>query len=391
MNTIDNSTNIRIKTIKTIEDIENIRSFWEENQWELNADIDFYLTVVKARDEVICPYILVVYDNDSPVFALIGRKEKAVVPLVKLGYMKFIPRRIRIINFIFGGSIGKYKNNYIQLVRESIKSSFKSEKIDIIRFNHINVDSELYNSLKNNIVMQPHIISNNNIHWFGVLPQSYEEFVANIKKSEKEWVRMPRKLEKDFHGRYEYVVYTETTTIDKVCKDAELISKGTYKRGLGVGFEDNDEKRQILFNLAERNILKAYFLYIDTIPYAFKIGVQYNLRMILFGSGHKPDLYKYKPGNILFFNMAEDLINNTIIKEIDFGFGDAHYKKRFGTHYIYESSITIFPISIKGIYLYLIQKITISINDIANTVLIKWGYKAKLKKLWRKKLSKNQE
>ena len=58
--------------------------------------------------------------------------------------------------------------------------------------------------------------------------------------------------------------------------------------------------------------------------------------------GYNPALSSYKPGLILFLNVLESLCADPSIDMIDFYFGDAEYKHRYGTEHWPEAWIHMF-------------------------------------------------
>jgi CelD/BcsL family acetyltransferase involved in cellulose biosynthesis len=86
--------------------------------------------------------------------------------------------------------------------------------------------------------------------------------------------------------------------------------------------------------------------------------------------------------------MIEDLTNSKV-EEIDFGFGDAFYKQRFGDQHWIESSVYIYAPTIKGILL----NANRTINLIPYRYLLRLAEKnnmlQKIKRLWRDKLIRN--
>ena len=80
----------KIIVAKNFEEIEAIRSIWEKMQRNEpypvpNADIDRYLSVIKASGDDVRPYVMLLECNGNPAAITIGRIEKHQLDF-KLGY-----------------------------------------------------------------------------------------------------------------------------------------------------------------------------------------------------------------------------------------------------------------------------------------------------------------
>lgn len=96
-----------IKVAKSVEDVEELRGTWQEWQWHPNADIDFYLTIVNARPEILRPHVILLLSNDQPVAMMIGRIEEKKFEF-KIGYKSFYGPKVRLLTIIYGGILGDH-------------------------------------------------------------------------------------------------------------------------------------------------------------------------------------------------------------------------------------------------------------------------------------------
>ena len=166
--------------------------------------------------------------------------------------------------------------------------------------------------------------------------------------------------------------------------DVECISKTTYQRGLGVGFNRNDN--MILERLMlsyKKSWIRGYILYINDEPVSYWIGSLFRETFYLEYTGYISIYEKYDVGTNLFIKMAEDIIMNTNCRVIDFCYGDAFYKNWFGDRKYQESSIIIFSTTIVNLYINTIMTFADIISKMIQNILKKFGVLNKVKKLWR--------
>ncbi len=81
--------------------------------------------------------------------------------------------------------------------------------------------------------------------------------------------------------------------------------------------------------------------------------------------------------------MVEDLAANTDIREVDFGFGDAYYKKQFGDVSWNEVSAVVFGTSLRGLYFAALEIGSAQAHQLALRILNRFGGVEKAKKIWR--------
>jgi CelD/BcsL family acetyltransferase involved in cellulose biosynthesis len=129
-------------------------------------------------------------------------------------------------------------------------------------------------------------------------------------------------------------------------------------------------------------------LYVEDTPWAFWIATLYRETVYLNFTGFDSTYRKFEPGTILFLKMIEDLCKDGEAKEVDFGFGQAFYKERFGDHNWTESSIYVFAPTSKGITLNMMRTMTTAASWFGARVVRRFNLKEKLKRRWRERLRK---
>ena len=106
---------------------------------------------------------------------------------------------------------------------------------------------------------------------------------------------------------------------------------------------------------------------------------------ILDYTAYDPAFQKNEPGTVLFMKMIDDLCRLKV-KEIDFGFGDALYKNRYGDESWEESSVYIFSPRWKGAKLNACRTLTGKIHQLSEKMAKKAQILQKIKTRWRRKI-----
>ncbi len=372
-----------INHITTIEDIEKIRSVWESMQTHPNSDIDHYLNLIVTRTNIIKPYIFLITSDNNPVTLVIGRIEKFPFEL-KVGYKKIYCPVIKSLTVIYGGILGDSSGQICKIIYTEIMQLLAIGEADLLRFNYIETDSELYKLVSSRPGMfNRDLFPVTNKHWRMTIPSTLDDFYKSRSSKHRHWLkRMERLLMKDFPDEVKYCCYKSDKELEKVFADLEYIAQNTYQRRIGVGFSDKAETRKTYTNLAQKQRLRTYILYIQNKPCAFWIGELYGNTFHLFSTGYDPELNKYELGTILFIKMIEDLCSIGDVKYLDFGFGDAAYKSRFGNANNTEAIINIFSNRFRSLKISILRIIIVGSQEYAKNILKRFDLLEKIKRKW---------
>jgi len=169
-------------------------------------------------------------------------------------------------------------------------------------------------------------------------------------------------------------------------KDVESVARKTYQRGIGVGFVDTEEMRACLGLLARGGRLRAHLLYAAGEPRAFWVGTVHGHTFHSNFMGYDPGLSQYSPGMFLVMRVIEDLCSQEgqgRIREIDFGLGDAQYKRVLGDTQWGEASVYIYAPTLKGISLNALRTSGVLIDTILRAALERARLFLTIKRLWR--------
>lgn len=377
-----------IKVARSAEEIESLREIWEKWQCHPNADIDFYLTIINSREEIIRPHVMVIGKNGKPETMVIGRIERKREE-IKIGYKTLFKPWVRILRIIYGGILGEQSKRRSEVIIEELLKILMQGQIDCITLDSLRKNSNIYVAAKKKpgLPMRDRI-QIDRTHWKMTLPGTMDEIFQKLSRNRREELRRyPRMIEKDHPGSVEFKCFRMTEDVDQACRDVEKVAEKTYQRGLRVGFINNKENQTRLYLEAEKGWLRAYILYVENKPCAFWIGSLYKRSFHVNFLGFDPDFKRYKPGTIVLSRMLEDLLKDRVC-EIDFGFGDALYKQRLGDESWEEASVYIFGPSLKSISINAIRTIILSGYRIAEKVTRDVNLEGKIKKYWRGKLAK---
>ncbi len=321
---------------------------------------------------------------------LIGRIEK--VPFrFKIGYAVLYRTYVRSLTIVYGGLLGAMNRTSSDIMVSELLRTLSAMEADIVYLNSLEADSDFAKST----LAVPPLLSRDpsptkGVHWRRSLPRSAEEFLAQVNKKHRYWIRrLSRILEQDFPGEVKIKYFRYSEDVEQLCIEAEKIAVKTYHRALGVGFINNDENRRRITQAARDDSMRGYVLAIGDTPVSYWIGRLFRNIFYLETTGYDPTFKKYEPGTVLFMSMVDDLCKSGI-KTLDFGFGDALYKQRFGDTKLEEVSVYIFAQTFKGMMAKFIHVLSRTASQLAQYMLRRIGFFQGIKTVWRRWLSSKQ-
>lgn len=373
-----------VKVLRSAGELETVRTFWEDNVSHPNADLDFYSVVIESRSEIVRPHVLAVSDGGQVVSLLVGRIEEDH-RRVRFGYLNLKVGKARSLVIVYGGCVGLWDSEIAALASEELVETLRRKEVVIVTFNSLAEDSPLMQSIRHGLIVhRPHRFDSPNRHWTMEVPASLEDFLKKLKSKQRNNIRRERRLYEEKYGeKSEFRCFTEEDSVVGLMEDIEHVASGSYHRRLGFGFMKNEETLNLMRLRARQGRLRTYVLYIDGISVAFWQGTAVNGTLYLGSTAYDNRISDCKPGKLVLQYMVEDLASNSDIREVDFGFGDAYYKKQFGDFCWEEISVTVFGTSIRGLFIAGLEIGSAQAHAFALRMLNTVGGVEKVKKLWR--------
>jgi CelD/BcsL family acetyltransferase involved in cellulose biosynthesis len=96
---------------------------------------------------------------------------------------------------------------------------------------------------------------------------------------------------------------------------------------------------------------------------------------------------KHELGTQIFVRMVDELAKEGV-RKLDFGLGDAHYKRRFGDSTWREASFRVFAPTLKGVFLRSSTGVSSLFDGATKKLLSKIALSDRVKTEWRKRLPK---
>jgi CelD/BcsL family acetyltransferase involved in cellulose biosynthesis len=354
-----------------------------------DAELEYYLTVVDALPGVVGPRVIRLDRGDQPPIVVVARLEEGQFD-IKLGYLTVARPRLRCLTVVHGGVAGVESPADAAWVLDELRRALAADRADAIRFLGLNAESALYAAAT---AVQPRVSRDRfavaQPHWRVAVPESMNAFLAarsgNTRQNLK---RYGKRFEKEYAGRLAIRRFggDGDRDLERLITDLETIAAKTYQRGLGVGFTGDALQRRLMELDMQRGRFLAWVLDIDGSPVAFWDGTAHAGTFYIGSPGYDPALAASRVGTWLQMRMMEDLCARPDVVALDYGMGDAQYKRSFGDECRMDAIVHVFAPTPAGLRVSALRTTALGGTRAAQRLLARTGLEEKLKRVWRSRL-----
>lgn len=377
---------LRTRVLATSGEVDAERDRLAAVGWDrIDADPDFFLAVAEARDETVRPHVVLVEDGELIVGALVARIEDVRHEL-RFGYAVLLRPRVRALTVVHGGLVGTDDPTVGRLLVAAVERVLADGDADIAVLPSVRLGSALDSAL-DAVPGRRRQRGETRPHHRLVLPGSYDELLASwTRKTRYNVRRQSELLERALEPDLQFRVLREPADGSRVIADLEHVAARTYQRALGAGFADNALFRRVVPLSLERGWLRAYVLYHRETPIAFWQAYAYGNTMHVSTTGYDAAYAEHSPGTHVQMQLFQDACLDPAIEIVDFGLGDAQYKRRFGNETWTEQDVTLFAPRPRALVVAVGQRLVEGAAHGAARVLRATGLTDAVKRRWRGRL-----
>lgn len=371
-------------------DLESVRDYWTRTVVYPTADLDIFTHICASRHDIFGPYVLMVREGMQTIALLVGRLELAHRNF-RVGYLRLKGPKLRTLTFIYGGSVGDWNCEITAKVLHHLTSTLDRLEVDLLQFAYLREDSELLLGLGELLDTKSyeHRFAPPLAHWEMTLPGPDRDFLEHLgRKSRYNIRRERRKFLEEFGDSITFRSFLNPEDIGACTRDIEAIAARSYHRAMGVGFVRNAETLTRMQIEAARGRLVVHILYIDGIPVAFWTGVISNDTFFADYTAYRSEYASHEPGKITLFSLLEFLQGIGSVRSVDFGFGDAFYKRQLGSKSWNEVSVTVFGKTTRARWLGKFERTLSFLDKLLRILASKLNVVSGIKKCWRKRFSR---
>jgi CelD/BcsL family acetyltransferase involved in cellulose biosynthesis len=120
-----------------------------------------------------------------------------------------------------------------------------------------------------------------------------------------------------------------------------ILNRSWQRWVVNSSLDNNPGNQHRLADLAGRNLLRSYLLQCGDKPCAFVLGYQFR-DIYHYADPRYDQTYKtLSPGTVLLWLMLEDLFRHRPPRRLNFGVGDARYKREFGNRQYQDAAVLL--------------------------------------------------
>jgi CelD/BcsL family acetyltransferase involved in cellulose biosynthesis len=375
---------------RRLDEVEAIRAAWQTFDLPtVHHDIDFYLAKVRSRPEILRPHVVLLERDGQPEALAIGRLEESALEC-RVGYATVYRPTLRLLVMRPGVLLQADSETVGRALITQLVACLARGEADALSFYGLDTDGAIYRNARGvpGFLCRERFVHRER-HWKLTLPDSMDAFLASRSRHARSELRgLDRRLARKYGDRLRVKVFRSSEEMDRLFADLDRVAAKTYQRALYVAFADTEEERDTIGLALSRGWFRAYVLYLDDQPIAYRSGFLYGGTFTGSDTGYDFSYRKDRVGTYLLIRLVEDLCKDEAVQNLDYGGGDADYKRRFASSGSDEAHPMIFAPTFRGIRTNVLKATIYAAAELGTKALDRAGMLESVKKRWREGLSR---
>jgi CelD/BcsL family acetyltransferase involved in cellulose biosynthesis len=354
-----------------------------------DPDPEYFLTVLDAMPGAIRPHVVRQERPGRDPLVIVARLEEIELE-TRVGYRTVLRPRLRCLTVVNGGVSGVETAEDGAAALALLRAALAENEADLLRFFGLATDSPLFAAATgipswlcrdHGTVPRP--------HWRVAVPGSLADFLAERSRNTRQNVnRYAKRFEKEYGDRLALRRYGAglDEDVERLLADLETIAAKSYQRGLGVGFTGDELQRKLIELDLRRGRYLAWVLDLDGTPSAFWDGIVHGGTFFIGSPGYDPAFANHRIGTWLQMRMMEDLCAREDVQALDYGAGDAQYKRSYGDECWMDAEVHVFAATPKGLRANAARTAVNGAVRAARRALAGTGAEDRIKRVWRGRL-----
>lgn len=377
---------VSVRVVTEPAEFDALLPAWRQLADAYENDPDLFRLVLGHRDNVLSPFVLVAEEGGVPVAILPGRLE-TITLRARFAYFDAARFRVRSVSLIHNGLIGRRDPGTLEALVGAAMPVIAGGRAEILNFRYLAEGSALEDAVARlPVPRRRRRTSAPECRRILDLPESVDALLQDRSAKSRKRLRYYARQVEALDG-FEVRVVEDAADLPALMEEIEAVAARTYQRSLGAGFQNNAEWAAVLRHGFDGGRFRLWLVYGEGKLITYSGGFTVGQRFLLHFKGYDPDYARLSVGTYLLLRMVGDLIDGGQVRELDYGFGDAEYKRTFSNASQMERNHILFAPGLKGEAMALILRALEGLTDRAQRIARKLGAEQRLKTLLRRQLS----
>lgn len=374
-----------ITVARTMEEVERLRPVWGQLRVDdVDADIDFLLTVVDADSDALRPHVVLVAREGQTPLMVVARVVRQRFS-VRVGYRPFFSSVAQTAVIPFTGVLGCGDEVEARVAIDALLDSLEGSGIDAVLAQKVAEDSIVWPALarvrrgwrrtqRDSVPLR-----------FTDLPASWEAFLAQRSAKSRRQIRYDEnRVRKTLGSRMELRRLDQQVDCEQMLDHMQAVARHSYQHAMGLSIVDNPVQHALIDLAARKRWLRVWMLYVDGAPVAFWWGILYRGVLTIMTPGFLPSHAADRVGHYTFMQMFKDLCDDPEANAVNYGPGDAGYKQRFGTRLHSTGDVLLSRATPAGLLASLVVTADVRAHRLARRIAASSGRGSEIKKRLRR-------
>jgi CelD/BcsL family acetyltransferase involved in cellulose biosynthesis len=376
----------RVDIVDSLAAIDRFEDFHREHHAHPESHFDL-LRAAMSNGRPAQPFFVMVSRDGAPRLLLVAQVARNRLPW-RLGYRTVYSSRACTIEVLQGGWLGDCSPPCLEFLCDQLYEVLRRRGADAIHLRHVPAGSAVHRTF----ARRPPWPWRDRVpaktrNWKLSLPASYTAWSAAQPKREREDTRRyDKRLRKEYGESIRVELVDAARDVDRAGELLEGIARKTYQRGIGAGFRDSVDARSRWRAAALQDALDVRVLWLGDQAVAFMVGFLFDGTLWLEHLGYDPAYRRFRPGMFLLHRTIEELVSRGNVHTIDFGIGDADYKRRVCDRSREDVSVYLFAPTLRGLWLSSMRTAASLLGRAGEACLHRLGLLPGLKSRWRRAL-----
>lgn len=186
-------------------------------------------------------------------------------------------------------------------------------------------------------------------HALDIVPGDADATLASLSRKRRYQLRREERLLREaFDVTVDVEELSQSTDVPTAIARMSAITNTSYKQAIGAGVRDTPRWHALLTQAASSGWMRAWFLMAGETPIAYVLGTVVEDQCTIECMGYEPAYARLSPGKMLLHQVIRGLASRGQVRRVDYGLGDATYKRVLGSASHADVTLHLFGRSLRA-------------------------------------------